>query len=267
MGDALGTAEAKIIAAIDERSRRSGTCPVSTTTDIADAINVSAQTVRNHIDGAIAKSRIQRGTIRGADVFWVDIQESVDSPSESEGNRVPPITDAEDEIFFGSLWEHRGYWQGVRQKLRRDEAVGAPPTRRVQYLWEVFRYIENGAPESLFRTLLIIQSGEVADVVDADQDAVYEMASPRVSEEQMRYYLSNKSLFEVEAYGEVTGLAEFGAEYSFEVLAAFEGESGEFDLTDLSDDEIDAWVPDCGQILEAGDAWDDFVSELYGVWW
>lgn len=235
--------------------------PVSTTGDLAEDLDVTAQTVRNHVDEVLAYPSIKTRKIRGASVYWYE----QDDPIEGD---TPQFGGMGSDEFSPAGWERRGHWQGLRQHLRADAAEGASPARRVEYLWEVFRNFDVlGGPLNVRLNLLREDAGdgETRDYSTVPSE-FYEIAEPHVSSEEMEYYFDERRFFETEAYGEVVGVFGF-REYEQAVRTEFENEVGTVVLEEIDDEKIDAWVPECEEILDVGDAWMDLISDITGKRW
>lgn len=97
LGDRDSVAE-EIIIAIERANRH-----ISTVPDIAEDLQVSDQTIRNHMDDALEHPAIKTRKIRGAPVFWPD------SRLETETASIPSKVIHKAEQREESVEEHLEY--------------------------------------------------------------------------------------------------------------------------------------------------------------
>lgn len=233
--------------------------PVSTTADIAEELDVTPQTIRNHINQALAYPGIKHREIRGAPVYWYE----EDTAFEDKTPQFGGLLDEND--FYPLAWERRGHWQGLRQHIRADVGNDVPANRRAKYLWEVF------GNHSAMRAGLSIRLNKLTDTSGPTSrsdvpEEFYEMGEPTVSAKTMKYYFEERPLLEVEAYGDVVGFWEF-EDYEHSLKTEFRNEVGAVDLETIDNAKINQWVPTCEEILDVGDAWDGLLSDLYNWKW
>lgn len=253
-----GSVASNIVATVKEQASQG--CPVVTTSEISNALNVSRQTVHNHIDDALATEKISRGTIGNADVYWVA------EDSHPPDSRAAParVTDHPDfPGFYGEGWERRGHWRGLRSLIRTDIAEGSSPEHRALFLAEIFTTV-NGAALPLAEEMAALAPGDYEGASDKSREDLLSMREPVMSSTEVEYYLVEKPLFSVPEYGAVEGLAEFCVTYQNDVAESLFQDNT---LADLSDEGIEAWVPDCAAILETGDTLDEFLADAFQWKW
>ena len=222
-------------------------CPVMAVSDLADAVDVSGQAVRNQLEELEQKPGVRSRKVGGTRVFWYSQADQSDSTS-LDVQAV--IEDAQQETWE-EIVKNRAVYLDRRRLLLSDYEDGdVPAPKRLAVLEAIIDYLQKG-------TMLRIHWTDL----DGDGRDAYNLPEDTVSREVAKRYVEEMVLFTDSEHGNVEGLSGLFSIWTTINLTATDGH-GNRSLDNIDESELEILVPSVDALLAAGDVADRFVQRL-----
>jgi len=249
--------------------------PVYRATDLADALDVTDQTIRNNIPKVEKRPGVEKGTIGKAQVWWFDA-------NQARAARTPDLDDLIGQTQYRSrtkLLTYRAQWLDLRQKLKSEFRAGNFADQlQLAALWHLDDYLWWGTsayvnwsagvyPELLRQERDLIGAAQSVENLDESRQAPRYSAIPEtLTEEELDYYTVHAHCFTTRGGEDVVGLGEYITPYATELKTRLmdDNETIErpFDPT-----EYRSMLPIGRSVLALGETVDEFVTELQEINW
>ncbi|WP_155118479.1 hypothetical protein [Halorubrum sp. BV1] len=227
---------------------RNDRCPVLTVSDLAEAVDVSDQSVRNQLDDLEQKPGVRSRKVGQAQVYWYSQAAQSDSTS-LDVQAV--IEDARQELWEEIVKNRAVYLDRRRQLLSEYEDGDVPARKRLAVLEALIDYLENG-------TALRVHWADL----DEDGHDAYDLPEDGLSREAAERYVEEMVLFTDSEHGNVEGLSGLFSIWTTIGLTATDGH-GNRSLDNIDESELEILVPSVDALLAAGDVADRFVQRLH----
>jgi len=239
--------------------------PLSTT-EIADELNVSSNTVRSKMDDIKEFRRVGMKPVAGSTVFWHKEFLASDDDVIEESFDLDALAEEYQQYAREKLVSARAVYLDKRDRLRHISRSAAANTEtavyhRLKLLSAVNEYEKTLASSGLlaYDQLQLARISDDLDASEIELEEVYKEDEYLLDLREFEYYALDVSLFG----GELNGLTGLSGVYHHAIWSVNDSiEGGEFDYRAVLDD-----VPEFEEIIQAGDVLDDFVCAVYGVDW
>lgn len=223
-------------------------CPVMAVSDLADAVDVSGQAVRNQLDELEQKPGVRSRKVGGTRVFWYS---QADQSESTSLDVQAAIEDAQKELWEDVVKTRAVYLDRRRQLLNEYEDGDVPARKRLAVLEALIDYLQNA-------TMLRINW----PLLDEDGEDAYDLPEGGLSREAAERYVEEMVLFTDSEHGNVEGLSGLLGIWTTIGLTATDGH-GNRSLDNIDDAELEILVPSVDALLAAGDVADRFVQRLH----
>lgn len=247
--------------------------PFVTTQDIADAAEVTLPTVHRYVDELEAQNPgVRRREVGGADVFWFNLDEAVNSYKFAAGDIRQKFW--EEMIHRRAEWLDRKDW--YRKKVQED---GAAP-RLLPYLWQgAMEYITYA--DRVWQATLTHTSEDEELKRETEEYKSYEVTAPElrlpdsacISKKRAEWYVHEAPLFNVDWFGDLEGLGYvevFHIAMKSELLqeqGLNRQEASRVVVEDFDEVLLKEYYPTANDIIATGDTFHEFQGKLYDIGW
>lgn len=233
--------------------------PVVTAGDLAEMLDVSEPTIRNHMDEVVDMWSIKSRKIGRTTVYWPDTRDSVETLGTPRASRNVIRDDAMSSV---ARWrdEKQSYYEEIQEN-------GSTPVLRARAWQEMMELW--GATDFDFRLETDPDTGEWGLHEDyGHRDGL------DITAEEIESYLFDHYLFTSDWSGAVRGFADlqkmnFDVDSRLKELVEEEGLKGEDRLSyhDLPEQELDEIFPSMVEIIGTADTLEHVVRRLWGIRW
>jgi hypothetical protein len=233
--------------------------PVWTAADIGEELGVAGSTVRENIDELLQYPGVRSHEVGRATVYYheqAQMQEDLDVTTSSSGGDLTPEE---------RLAQARGRWEWAT--ARATEGRRKKPLRSRAFLYEhlvkTVRALDNETISIDYSTLL--DSDEASEAhLDDDMLAPIRADEWPLPHEEIKYYLTEIPLLATAGVGEVEGFARIAVDPIAEPLS---NEYGATYVDDATTEELDRELPSLGDVMEAGELWNEFIGRMMEWRW
>jgi hypothetical protein len=256
----------------------SGEKPVATVRDLADALDVAPQTIRNHIHKLDGRPSVRKAEIGQAKVWWYD------QTNAGSGVQIDWAIEQVQYEAHQRLLTAKAEWLDNRQYLVENGREGDVSVRdRIAVISNINTYLFRGTEgwvnwlpnihnslEQMERDLYgrddAAEISDVPEVVENWNDYTLP-ESATLSDAEVEYYIYDVPCFEVPAGQKVVGLAEFKLPYYTTLVEGLKDEHRYIESDEVDVEAVEGHVPQTRELITFGDIVDEFVTDVYSMDW
>jgi DNA-binding transcriptional ArsR family regulator len=253
--------------------------PVVTVQDLAEALDVAPQTIRNHIHKLDGRPSVRQAEIGQAKVWWYD-QTNVGS-----GVQIDWAINRAQHQAHQRVLAAKAEWLDNRQYLVETERSGDVSVRdRVAVVSNIETYLQRGS-EGWITWLPNIHNNlqrmdrelyghddqdDIPDRLEEEEGNWNDYTLPEgtsLSDSDVEYYLYDIPCFEAPRGQRVIGLAEFMLSYHKTLVEDLRDEHRYIESGKVDVEVVEGHVPGTRELISFGDIVDEFVSSVYDIEW